>query len=371
MPDIAMTASPNPSPGLGVVIVSYNSSDVILECLDSLAAAGDSVSRIVVVDNQSSDQTVALIRAWANGTQDYPQPAESPLARYPAPTKPVPLVEIGPGELPAASARLTVIRSPVNRGFAGGVNLGLDELRRDPAIDLFWVLNPDCVVPPETPRAILTAGTDPDFALMGGRTIHYEQPESIQSDGGRVSRLTGRCHSLNAGAPPGETAMPTADVLDFISGASMIASRRMLEEVGLMAEEYFLYYEEVDWARRRGSLPLRVAPEVVVYHRGGTAIGSGSISRRASPFANYFNYRNRQWFVRRFMPDRMPLTWGLGLMKAMQLLVRGAPAEAWAIIAGTFGLGPPRAIRARVSDPTTAGLAFSLPRPGPGKPPKT
>lgn len=361
---MAMTASP----GLGVVIVSYNSSDVILECLDSLAAAGDSVRRVVVVDNQSSDQTVALIRAWADGTQDYRQPAESPLARYPAPAKPVPFAEIAPDEVPATSALLTVIRSPVNRGFAGGVNLGLSELRRDPAIDLFWVLNPDCVVPLDTPRAILTAGADPDFALMGGRTIYYEQPDSIQSDGGRVSRLTGRCRSLNAGAPPAVTAMPAATALDFISGASMIASRRMLDEVGFMAEEYFLYYEEVDWARRRGTLPLRVVPEVVVYHRGGTAIGSGSISRRASPFANYFNYRNRQWFVRRFMPDRLPLTWGFSMMKAFQLLLRGAPDEAWAIVAGTFGLAPPRAIRARVADPATAALAFSLPRPGLGKP---
>ncbi len=107
----------------------------------------------------------------------------------------------------------------------------------------------------------------------------------------------------------------------------MVASRLFIEQAGLMVEDYFLYYEEVDWAFRRGDLPLRLVPDAVVYHHGGTVIGSGSLSRRATPFANYFNYRNRARFARRHMPLALPLLLAKAVLKAGQLLMMGAATK--------------------------------------------
>ncbi len=180
-------------------------------------------------------------------------------------------------------------------------------------------------------------------------------PTKIQTDGGQVSRTTARCTSLHAGLRPLTTAMPDAASLDYITGASVVATRGFIAEAGLMPEDYFLYYEEVEWAFRRGARALRVSPDVVVYHRGGTAIGSGDTTRRPSPFANYFNYRNRMRFLRRCMPRAAPGAVCFALAKAAQLGLAGATDEARAIIAGTFGLPPPGEVRARITDPGGAG----------------
>ena len=95
----------------------------------------------------------------------------------------------------------------------------------------------------------------------------------------------------------------------------MVVSREFLARTGPMVDDYFLYYEEVDWACRRGELPLVLAPDAIVYHHGGTSIGTGQLNERPSGFANYFNYRNRMRFMRRFHPLRLPVAYALNLAR--------------------------------------------------------
>lgn len=346
-------------PRIGVVVVAFQSAEIIDECLESLFAANGAELRVVVVDNNSTDDTCAVVRNWASGRTPFRVRADSPLPNAPIVSKPVEYGEILVGDHSAPpNAPLLLLRSPVNGGYAYAVNQGLGVLRADRDIDLFWVLNPDCVVPVATPGAIVDAARGRAFSLLGGRAVFYERPEEIQTDGGRVSRRTGRCVSLHAGLPAATTAMPMAASLDYITGASVVASRTFLEAAGPMTEDYFLYYEEVDWAYRRGDLPLLASERVKVFHRGGTTIGTGDTTRRPSPFANYFNYRNRMRFVRRFMPLNTALTLAYALAKAGQLMVKGARSEAAAILAGTFGRAPPRDVRDRIVDPVARTLAF-------------
>jgi hypothetical protein len=68
--------------------------------------------------------------------------------------------------------------------------------------------------------------------------------------------------------------------LDYLSGCSMLLPRAFLEEVGLMNEDYFLYYEEIDWfTRAAGRFDLLVAADAHLYHREGGSIGSRSWRR--------------------------------------------------------------------------------------------
>jgi GT2 family glycosyltransferase len=155
---------------------------------------------------------------------------------------------------------------------------------------------------------------------------------------------------------------PKPGELDWVSGANLVASKRFLQAVGLMREDYFLYFEEVDWAFRRGDLPIVFLTDAVVYHHGGTAIGSGSMMQRASAFSEYLNYRNRIRFSRRFL-GRPPLgAYLYGLAKAAQSLLRGEVEQATAIVAGVLELRPPRPVASRIDDPEVAALAF-----GPGE----
>lgn len=347
MPAMPDPAPPAPAP-LGVVIVLYDSADVILDCLATLfaaAAADGTALRVAVVDNASTDGGAGLVTDWAAGRRIHPWPADLP---FPAAT----------AALPGAAA-LSMIPLGVNGGFAAGVNAGLARLFADPAIGRVWILNPDSLVPPGTPAAFASHDPGP-FALMGGRVAYCDPPDTIQIDGGLIDRRSGITHNANQFRPAGTTALPAAAALDFITGASMVASRAFYAAAGPMAEEYFLYYEEVDWALRRGDLPLAVAPGAFVYHRAGTAIGSPAPGRPASPFSLYFKHRGRMRFVRRHLPRSLPLAWGYTLLKAAQFRLKGWRAEARALMAGARDRPPPPAVRDRLA-PEAAARAFAPP----------
>jgi len=324
---------------IAVIIVTYNSSDVIRNCLESLALSEGEALRIVIVDNASTDETIHLIKEWA---------AERPMSFEEMPVQ----AERRP------TAKCTLIRSDVNVGFAGGVNLGIEAHMKDSECDLFWVLNPDCEIEVTTAAAFRNcAESSSIFALMGSRILYREAPGLIQSDGGCVGRWTGICQNVNQGYQPEEVIRPKAEALDFISGASMVASRNFIETVGLMREDYFLYFEEVEWAARRGSLPLILCDKALVHHHGGTAIGTGSVTRRASPFALYFNYRNRMRFLSHVRPLALPVSCMASLARIIKLALQGAWPEAWAALLGLFQLPPPKAVRSRLSE-KAAELAF-------------
>lgn len=322
---------------LGVVIVSFRSGDVILACLDSLLASQGARLKIVIVDNASPDDTVSRLHDWAAEGRD--------------------LAVLGESEVGSALGGVTLIKGRLNRGYAGGVNMGLSALAGQ--ADAIWVLNPDCVVAPDTARLYVEAAqARPGFGLMSCRTLHFDHPDIIQSDGGRINRKTGLCSQIHGGLPAATTPGPDPASLDWLTGANLVVSPAFLDRVGPMRDDYFLYYEEVDWAFRRGDAPLVYVEGAKVFHHAGTSIGSAGYNRRPSPFANYFNHRNRLWFARRYL-SRFPVgAYAYSVAKAGQLVLKGAFDEAWAILAGAFGLRPPREVSEKFSDPETRALAL-------------
>lgn len=334
-----MTKAPCP---IGTVVVAFNASDVIIGCVESLLAQRHGRPRIVVVDNASSDDTVPVLRKWAARQQG------------------ISLREFASGERPThdEAGDVTLVHSTVNTGFAGGVNIGLALLAAMPEIAHFWVLNPDAFADPDASKAILdAAAATPGYALMGGRVCYADPVTRIQIDGGTLNKWTGVSGNVNLGADAGVTPLPKAADLDFITGANMVASRAFYEAAGPMREDYFLYYEEADWAMRRGRMPLVVAPGFTVYHHAGTAIGSPTLDRMASPFSFWFKYRGRTMFVRRFNPVGLPVTLAYSVMKAAQIAAKGARPQAAALLRGAFCMDPPQEVRDRLS-PEAQKIAF-------------
>lgn len=327
---------------IGTVIVTFNAAEVIGECLDSLMAQAGSPPWVVVVDNASSDGTVAALRAWGAA-------------------RPGTLAEANTAEGAAAqggAGRVVVLHSGVNRGFAGGVNLGLKTLAAVSSVAHFWVLNPDAFAAPGAAEAILEAARQrPDYGIIGGRVCYAEPPQRIQIDGGTINRWTGVTGNINLGAEAATAPLPEAEAVDFVTGANLVASRRFYETVGPMREDYFLYYEEADWALRRGGLPIVIAPGFSVFHHAGTAIGSPTLERIASPFSFWFKYRSRMLFLRRFNPAALPVAAAYATMKAVQLMLKGAFPQALTLLRAVYGLPAPRAVRERLS-PEARRIAF-------------
>lgn len=339
---------------IGVVVVSYCSGDYLLDCLETLLASTCKNLKVVVCDNASPDETVDMLREWAQGKNAKDTIKSGPLDCQVTAPKPVDLAEFPAADGPALAfhdfSTVTLLRLEKNIGFAGAVNAGISALRTHAQIDMFWILNPDCQVHPDAAAAYRECAQAADrFGLMGSRLIYMESPYSIQSDGGAVNEWTGLCRNLNQGGHPDAVHLPDASARDFVSGSNVIASREFIETVGLMNEDYFIYYEEVDWAARRGDLPILWCEKALVYHHGGTIIGTGSVDRAPTAFANYFNFRNRIWFMKKFHRSRLLTAFGYSVLKIFQLLLRREWKSANGAARGLFGLPPSKDVANRIS----------------------
>lgn len=319
-------------PVIAVVVVTYRAADFITECLDSLLATRYPALRIIVVDNRSPDGTADVVAAWGEAAAARHGVRFERIARGAAdadPTSDAILVDAG-----------------ANLGFAGGVNCGLDIGLDDAACDLFWILNPDTVVEAQTPFALARkARSMGHFAVIGGRVLYLEDPARVQADGGRLHKFAGTAISVNIGAAEKQHPMPSAESLDYIPGVSMLVSREFIEIAGPMPEHYFLYFEEIDWQLRRGTLPLAIEPSARVFHRAGASIGSASTSRGASPLSIYFTCRNLPRFVRRWSPWKLPFAYLLAYYKLVRRWGVGGGRIA-AAVRGLHGMSPPDGVRA-------------------------
>lgn len=349
---------------IGVILVAYNTGDVLLDALEALLAAAERPEapdlRVLVVDNASPDGTEARLAAWAAGRPDAPprdMPVPPPEGRG---AVRLDVRDLGRDGRHAALGTLRegtvgLLLAGANRGFAAGVNLGLETFRAMREVDWYWILNSDAMTEPGTPAALDRAARAAGgrFAAMGGRVLLTDPPGMIQADaGGRIDRWLGRLrpHGLEtmAGDGDGDAAAP----LDYVSGAHMLVAPAFVDRAGLMPDEYFLFYEEVDWCLRRGDLPLRFVPGAAVHHRNGSSIGSqkarGASDTGPSPTAAYWMFRNRLRFVGRWHPAGLPSTALYSLLKVGQFLARGQRGAARAALAGTLGApGRPRPPRPR------------------------
>jgi GT2 family glycosyltransferase len=297
-----------------VVVVNWNGWEDTLECLESLLRLDHPDCSIVVCDNGSTDDSVQRIRDWAAGRL----PARSgagPLAAltWPPAPKPVPLAEHDRERAEAGGSmddgRLVLVRTERNLGFAGGNNVGLRyALAR--GFRWAWLLNNDTVVPPGALTALVReAEREPRAGMVGSKLLYYDRPERVQALGGAtynawlaLPRHLGA--NLRAGEEP---AWDPASRMAYVVGASMLVSTDFVREVGLMSEEYFLYFEELDWVMRSGGRwRLGYAPGSVVYHKEGGSIGGNSHHAEKSWTADYHFMRSRLLFTRKFLPSRLP-----------------------------------------------------------------
>ncbi|HEX8363203.1 MAG TPA: glycosyltransferase family 2 protein [Longimicrobium sp.] len=297
-----------------VVVVNWNGWADTLECLESLLRCEPGGFTVVVCDNGSGDGSAQRIRDWAEGRLEVAVHPGSPLRplSFPPLPKPVPYVEYGRAEAERgggpADPALVLVSTEENLGFAGGNNVGIRYALARGGFDYLWLLNNDTVVRPDALRKLVEeAERNPEAGIIGSTLLYYDRPDTVQTlGGGTYNWWLGLPRHIGAdsaadGAPRG----PRPE-MSYVVGASMLVRASFVREVGLLSEEYFLYFEELDWAARaRGRYTLGYAPDSVVYHREGSSTG-GKASGVKSRVADYHFYRNRVRFTRKFAPALLP-----------------------------------------------------------------
>lgn len=289
-----------------IVLVNWRGAKDSIECLGSLLNLEHPPATVLIVDNASPDDSVERIRNWLRGeSSQQPEHTIPSVVVEPRMLPGVSWCEIDADDvLPHPLPRFVLVKSRVNGGFAGGNNIGL-RLALQADIDAFWLLNTDTVVPPDALSALLARqAAVPNAGMVGSTLRYYWRPDYVQGLGGaRFNEKTGAGEHLGIDRPF-DAVVPSDPAsierrLDYIVGASMLVTRPFIDDVGLMCEDYFLYYEEIDWAlRARGRYSLAYAPTSHVYHK----VGGSSMNRESRRSLRYF-YQNRLRLIGRFFPQ--------------------------------------------------------------------
>ena len=297
---------------VAIVLVNWNGWQECVECLDSLLVQTHRNFHIYIIDNESADLSVEQIEKWCavpKAASNWRTFEGIDRLTYQSPTPAIGcrVASAADGELaaPRESCLLTLIRSGANLGFAGGCNVGSQSAGLE-NFAFFWFLNPDTVAARTALAELIQRATrNPTVGMVGSTLRDYYAPNVIQALGGaRLNALNGRSSHIGQGMRIDAIPVDGADVereMTYVVGASMLVSARFIKVIGLMAEDYFLYYEEIDWAMRgRHQFTLAYAPRSHVFHK------SGANSSKVMPelCARYY-YRNRLRFVRRFLPGRI------------------------------------------------------------------
>lgn len=288
-----------------VILLNYKGVADTLACLEALRCLEAAPRRVVVVDNGSGLDEVARLRdGWTalNIRDARPSPA---LIRW--------------GD-PQPEARHILLALEENGGFSTGNNAGLRLALQDDACRAFWILNNDTDPAPDALNALCARLNQRHDAGFCGSTLCYaHEPDMVQCAGGcTLSPLTGATTFLHGGdrlsTVISRDPEPTENGMSYVCGASLLARRETLEEIGLLAEEYFLYYEDAEWSlrARQAGHGLAWAPASRVLHKEGGSSGAagarnGHVPSR-SKRVDYLSLRNRIWLMRNYYPAALPLT---------------------------------------------------------------
>jgi len=248
-------ASKPGGPRFGIVIVNWKQPSVTLRCLASLATSTYLNRRIVVVDNGSKDGSAQIIK------QAYPD--------------------------------LDLIISPENLGFTGGNNLGIKYLH-NPDIDYFLLLNNDAVIESTTLVDLANAALNyPDAGFLGPKILLLEEPDVFLSAGGFILNGYLAVHRGIGEHDQGQYNQPVPT--DFLSGCALLVKRQAIDRIGLLDDEFFLYYEEVEWCQRAhiAGFPVLFVPSARVWHPDTRSRDNESAQ------VTYYQTRNSLLFARK------------------------------------------------------------------------
>ncbi|MDL2207778.1 glycosyltransferase [Desulfovibrio sp. OttesenSCG-928-F20] len=194
----------------------------------------------------------------------------------------------------------TCIQSPGNIGFAAGNNQVL-ELLRDKDHDYIWLVNPDIVLPPGALCQLLRqADAHPEASIFGSYILSANG--TLWFGGGQVLLEQGlQATHLHYGIPA-QNAPQHSFFCDYITGASLLFRKKLLDDVGLLPEDLFLYFEETQWcleAARLGHKAL-VFPEPLLVHKRRS-------EQNGAPGLHYLYYYTRNLLLscQKYAPDNL------------------------------------------------------------------
>lgn len=308
-----------------IVIVNYNKWEDAQECLDFLFRSDYANFTVILVDNCSTNSAQQKLMEWADA-RDKPTPADVPFTPGKL-AKPVPYksferkeweqIDVSKTTLP----RLIFVQNDNNGGFAIGVNVGLRQLLN---VDSWvWLLNPDIIVQSDTLSESLKFAASQPFKTISGPVVKsYEPPHEVYIYGG--AKINRRSATMTYLKSPADLAG-----LDYISGGAFFTHTAHIREVGLLPEQYFIYWEETEWcimAKQKG-YQMKVCETAICYDKISTTMGRGFR-------AEYYYTRNGLLFLDRYRENGHAPQLGYVFLRFLKRVATGQWGKARGVYKG-------------------------------------
>jgi len=249
---------------ISVIIITFNSSEYILNCLKSVKKSTYPNYEIIVVDNGSKDRTIELIQ---NNFSE-----------------------------------IKLILNNKNFGFAEGNNIGVKQAQGD----IIFLLNDDTVIDPNLISILVKELISSDKTGIIGPKIYYMNPkDKVWFGGGKIEWFKGKGKHLN---------LNTKQEVDYITGCALMIKKKVIDKISLFDKNFFAYYEDADLCQRtiKAGYKIIYIPFGGVWHiKSATSSNvylddiKGKYFRmlirylRFSIFLKWKNYRNRFIFFMR------------------------------------------------------------------------
>ncbi len=245
-----------------IVLLNYNGVNDTIDCLKSLQNVNYAEMKTIVVDNASTDDSVAKLKSV--------QPEYDFL----------------------------LLTGNENNGFSAGNNIGIKYAMKNNA-DYVLLLNNDTVVEPDfLSYAVEASEKDDNVGLTIGKILYYKEPELIWYGGGELQKPY--FYAKHSGFRENKDA-PEYNIqkyVTFATGCYFLLKRKTIESVGMLEEDYFMYCEDTDYCFRinKSNQKILYCPKSVIYHKIGASSGKGS------DFSTYYIARNTIILLKRFLP---------------------------------------------------------------------
>ena len=248
-----------PKNKVAIIILNWNGSEDTIECLESIYRVNYSNYNVIVVDNNSSDDSVEKIKRYCEGKIE----VKSNFFKYNKSNKPIKIFEYSKNEFETApkdkkeisntlpNKKIILIKNNINYGFAGGNNIGIKYALDILQSNYILLLNNDTVVDPDfLTELIKAAENDEKIGFVGAKTYFYDRKEVIQAAGGgnidlkQVIAIETALNQIDDGKYDQNCE------LDYITGSCILCKREVLDKIGMLNANYFMYWEDVDWCFR-------------------------------------------------------------------------------------------------------------------------
>ena len=258
-------------------MLNYKGAEDTVVCLQSLEKITYPNYYVVIVDNASPDDSIGLIANRLKSKRN------DDVTFFDSPDKA--LQSFRP------QSKFTLLQTGYNGGYGYGNNIGIKYALKNGA-DYVLVLNNDTVVDPGFLEPMVQmCEEDKNIGIASGKIYFYGKPDVIWFNGGRFHPCTAKVEHVNFNEK--DTGQLPPDENTFISGCMWLIPRQVIENVGFITEEYFMYVEDLEFCQRvmDCGFSLKVCDQSLVWHKVGSTCGHWS------SFSSYWMAKNKMKFI--------------------------------------------------------------------------